>query len=164
MQTFLHKYGIPLAVSLFVIAGVVMWINIKGPGSRHGRLDMGFFLDEETGEESVLPLDELPPLPGKSGNPTVVRAMKFGFQDKDGKRSDERTVYLYKFTQEAKEKLKDLPKDDPQYHDLIFSGQFVRDPQPGSPWVPYNSSKGQEIATTPIPPAGKHVVMISPPK
>ncbi|MCL2645396.1 MAG: hypothetical protein FWD61_00150 [Phycisphaerales bacterium] len=162
MQTFLNKYGIYLVVVLFALVALVIWINAKRASSGTGRSNMGFFIDEETGEESVRSLSELPPLMGKSGRPTVVRAMKYGFADNSDKRSDERTVYLTKFTPEVQEALKTLPENDPKRPELFFSGQLVRSPQPDSKWILLNNPASQAITVLPNPPAGKRIVLISP--
>jgi len=163
MQAFMSKFGIPLVVALFVLAAVVLFINLRGGSSVTGNMNLAFFIDEETGTESKLPASELPPLMSKDGKPSVVGVAKFGFQDnKTGKIIEERVVYYYKFTPEAQEALKTMDKHAPERQDVFFTGQLVRSPQPDSKWVPYKSDEGMAVTVLPNPPTGTHIVQLSP--
>ncbi|MCL2645722.1 MAG: hypothetical protein FWD61_01810 [Phycisphaerales bacterium] len=140
MREWINKYAVYIIVVALAIA-VVSYLR-SGRQSKSQFLPeytLAWYVDEETNEESVRPISELPPLPGKSGKLTVVRAIKVTYDD--GQTSQ--TVYLEKFTPEAQERLSKLAVDDIQ-RDTFF-GKLVRLPEPGSHWVPADSSEGTQI-------------------
>ena len=158
MRNILNKFGIPIAIIIIFAAGIYAWRSTHKGAGNLGNISLGFFVDEVTSEESVHRLSEIPPLPGKDGNPTVVRAMKYSCDAG----ANPKTIYLLKYTPEALTDLQTLPVDDPRRPTVFFSGQLVRSPEAGAKWVPLQSPEGEEVIALPECPNGKPIVMVSP--
>jgi len=170
-REFLNKYGVHIAVVFFVIALLAVVFRCSGGPSNQpyvdtflGNRNLAFFVDEETGEESVHAVSEIPPLVGKSGKPTVVKALKFST---DGGKTAKAHYYL-KYTEESKAELESLAATDPQAEarrmTLEREGLQVRSPAPESPWVRLHSSEGLAITTFPTSPDGKQATFVRPSK
>ena len=135
-----------VAVAILIAAAAIIIYFNRG----HGRSSIAsyYFIDEETGEESVRPVSDIPPLPGKSGKPTVVREYKYSL---DGG-STVKVGYYLKFDDGAKKKLEDLVAQGKNPNEIdTTSGQLVRSPDPGSKWVSIGSGEGQTITHLDIP-------------
>ena len=153
MRNFIDKLGIPIVIILLLIGGVLFWIYSKRPARPESNFNKAFFVDEETGVESVNSIDAIPPLPGQGGKPTVVRALKFSCEG--GK--NPRTLYYLKYTPEAQAELQSLPPDSPLRSDVITSGELIRSPAADSEWVPATSSQADALRIFPDCPGGQMV-------
>ena len=153
MRNFINKFGIHLFIILLLTAGLLIWFYSRPRPKPGPNVNQAFYVDEETSEESVLSSDEIPPLPGKDGKLTVVRAMKFSCEG--GK--NPRTLYLLKYTPEAQAKLQSLLADSPRRSDVITAGELIRSPEPHSQWIPSISSQAEAIRTFPDCPSGQMV-------
>ena len=94
--------GIGIAAVLLIAAGGIFYY-FGGHRGYHA-INSSYFVDEETGEESVHPLTDIPPLIGKSGKSTLVREVKYSL---DGGKTVKVAYYL-KFNDATKKKLEDL--------------------------------------------------------
>ena len=164
MREFINKYGYILA-PIVVVLGIIVYFILRhtpSPGARAGNARYAFFIDEETGAESVLIQPQIPPLMGKSGRPTVARAVKFSC---DGGRTAQ-VLYLFKYTDAAQAELKSLPDNDTaadfRRADLEAHGTLIRAPAAG-PWVPGDSQEAETL-TTPVCPEGKSALIVYPQK
>ena len=101
------------------------------------------FYDEATGEGVERSIRDVPPLKGKGGEMTVVRA---GYRtEADGAR---KLAYLEKYSDQAKAEVeKHLRGEAEGPPNIPPDGHLVRRPEPGSPWAPINSRQGREIVT-----------------
>jgi hypothetical protein len=158
VRELINKYGAYIAIGVIVVALVVAWFFTGTSAPPTGDLSQGFFIDEETGEESVHPITAIPPLMGKSGKPTVVRAYKFSCEG--GK--NPQTIYLQKYIPEAQERLKNMSPDDLDRDRVMSRGELVRLPGKDKPWVRGTSTEAIPIRTLPDCPGGKAIVMVSP--
>jgi len=158
MRQFINKYGAVIVTVIVVLAGLSYWLFGTTSRNPAGNTGMAFFVDEETGDESIHPIGDLPPLPGKSGKPTVVRAMKYSCDG--GKNS--KTRYLVKFTPEAQSRLKTMAQDDVNRPDVMARGEMVRSPEKGSSWYPATSTEGAQLRTLPDCPSGQTMVLVTP--
>jgi hypothetical protein len=154
MQEFLRKYGLPLAVVLLVVAGVAAYFAMR-PKNVAGT-QMAFYVDEETGQETVLPMAQFPPLLNASGKPTMVRVVKFSC---DGG-ATVKVGYYEKYAPEAKAK---LDKNDDPSGNIALKGLFVRSPEKDSPWVPQTSKAGEEVMQRAICDDPKKLTFVGPP-
>src|SRR5277367_7123428 len=77
MQTFLSKYGVYVAAVALVFVGVIYYLSINRRPVARAAPKNAFFVDEETGAESVRPVSDVPPLPGASGKETLVGEYKY---------------------------------------------------------------------------------------
>jgi hypothetical protein len=139
MRPFLDKYGVYLVAVAFVVAGIVWFFFGRG-----GHLPQSaFFIDEDTGQESVRPVTDIPPLIGAKGNPSLVKVYKYST---DGGKTVHVGYYL-KFTPEMKAKMEELQQHpDPNSQLQPGSAMLVRKPESGPPgWVKISSSEGQKI-------------------
>src|SRR5580704_8056215 len=102
MREFINKHGTVIGAALLVAAALVIYFFYLRKGS--GPTNLAYYIDEETGEESIHPRTDLPPLIGKSGRPTVVEEFKFTC---DGG-STVKVAYYFKFTDSAKKRFDDL--------------------------------------------------------
>jgi hypothetical protein len=144
MRQLLQKYGYAIAAGLIVLAGILIFFRSSST-SKEGDPSKAFFVDEETNEEMILPTTEIPPLLGKGGKPTVVKAFKYTC----GSPSDAKVYYFLKYTEEAQAKLKSMPADDPNRYDVVEKGELVRSAQPGSPWVRARDPRANEVKSIP---------------
>jgi hypothetical protein len=144
MHEFFRKYG-PFVVGGILLFALLYYVFVarKAGESKLGNPNYNFFVDEETGEESVHPNSELPPLIGASGKPTVVVAVKWACQDG----SNVKTVYLQRYTPEALEKLRAMGPDDLNRSNVMTEGEQLRDPSPGSSWVSASSDAAAQLRT-----------------
>jgi hypothetical protein len=153
MRNFMDKWGVLLFIVLLLVGGLFLWIHSRPSTRPENNFTKAFFVDEETGVESVNSIDAIPPLPGQGGKPTVVRAMKFSCEG--GK--NPRTLYLLKYTPEAQAELQSLPPDSPRRSDVITSGELIRSPAADSEWVPATSSQTDALRIFPDCPSGQMV-------
>jgi hypothetical protein len=149
VRNLLNKYGYIIAGAIVLIALLLFWFNSRRPtvstGNFKGNPSLAFYIDEETGIESVHPADEIPPLPGKNGKDTVVQEAKFiGPAEKIPK-----TYYLLKYSDEARSQAQTLPKDDLTRMNLLYEGQLIRAPESGSPWLSIHDPEAEKIVNAP---------------
>jgi hypothetical protein len=155
MREVINKFGPYIAIGAIVVAGIVAWFSMKSKteGGAVSR-NLAFYVDEETGEESVQAADAIPPLIGKSGKPTVVKAMKYTC---DGGKTN-KTYALMRYSPDVQERLKNLSASDPVQdaeRAKLLGAYFVRSPEPNSRWVPAQSTEGLRIGSIPMCPNGK---------
>jgi hypothetical protein len=144
MRQIVNKYGLWIIGCAFLLALISAAWTMSGrrpPKVTSGDPSVAFYLDEATGEESVGPADVIFPLPGKSGQHTVVQAFKFDLGGAEGIK----TVYLLKYSPSAVAQMDQRPATDPQYDFARMTGKLVRRAAAGSPWVEEQSPEGQEI-------------------
>lgn len=118
-----------------------------------------YFIDEETGEEMSRLVGDVPPLAGKSGKPTVVRAVYIQCDDCKAKT----LVYLFKYTPEAKQKLEEAQKaakgeflQAEAVREMgVDQGMWVRAPQKGSEWHEVSSDEAKKLLSEIQCPNGK---------
>jgi hypothetical protein len=156
MRRFIARFGyyILAAIGLIVLLVVSLFWFQENPHIQPN----AFYVDEETSEELVRPVTEIPPLIGKSGKPTLVRATKISC---DGGKTS-RIAFLESFTPEAQAQLKTLPPESTQRIDVIRRGAIIRLPEPGSPWVLDSSSEGQRIRENVSCPSGATPTLVLP--
>jgi len=146
MRTFINKFAYPIIGAIFVLAILLLIFRGSGNVVPVAKELKAFYVDDETNEEFVLPANQMPPLTGKDGRPTLVLAHKF-----TNGGTTVITTYLEKYSDQAIEDLKSMPNDDPRKPELLDSGRLIRLPGPNQKWVPINSREGQRILNTPIP-------------
>jgi len=142
MRDVINKYAYPIAGVVLVFA--LLFAAFQCRGKSHApevaKYFKAFFIDEETGEESVRSVNDYPPLMGKSGKRTVVRAYKF---TNDGGK----TVvigYLEKYSDEAIEVLT-TSKNAGHKMNILNAGPLIRLPSANQEWVERNSPAGKEL-------------------
>jgi hypothetical protein len=156
MRKFLNQYGAYVGVGVLVIAGFLLYALNHKPAAKLPQ--KGYFVDEDTGEESVRPLTEVPPLTGTGGKETVVRAYKYNC-DKNGAA---KVAYYFKYTPEVKAKLQSLAGTAELGNYDPSNGELVRLPEKGSPWIPFKSTEAQKVITNFDCPAGHDISMMVP--
>jgi hypothetical protein len=137
-----------VAAGLLLLCILLFLTQCLGQSSRKAGVGTGptqppvDYYDEETGEASRHSYKEIPPLTGKDGHESVVRAYYLN-------RSNSRELkYLEKYTPEAKAVMERLMRgSDITNEELQTSrdGLLIRKPQPDSPWIPEYSPEGQKI-------------------
>jgi hypothetical protein len=163
MREFINKYGAATVGVLFVLVIVAFWFRSCRKEAFNQNPRMAFYIDEETGEESVAPINQHPPLMGKAGKPTVVLAVKCTL---DGKTLQ--TLYLVKYSEQALQAIKTLPPREPNDPTLdprgviLERGKLVRRPAQGSPWVPALSPEGAQIRELPKTASGEVASPVTP--
>jgi len=153
VRKFINQYGYIIAIVAVVIALIAIWFGL---GS--GRVAMvptqAFYVDELSGDESLGDINGVPPLTGKTGKPTLCKAMKYTC---DGGKT-KTTYMLIKFPPHVQQEINSLSKDDP-VQDMkrakLLEDYWVRGPAKDSQWVPVKSPKGQELTAVPACPDGK---------
>jgi hypothetical protein len=143
---------IVLSVALLVAAvGVTIYFRPKG----FHPPEKAFFFDEETGEELIRPAGDIPPLPGKSGKPTIVREFKYSL---DGGKTA-KVGYYFKYTDDWKKKIEDAHAKGGDVDGVL--GELIRSPEKGSKWVSIGSDEAQPIVHPDIP-ANADVMIMNP--
>ncbi|MCL2647026.1 MAG: hypothetical protein FWD61_08470 [Phycisphaerales bacterium] len=154
MRDLINKYAYPIAGVAIVLAILLFIFNHKKSiilTEQDVKAIKTFYVDDETGEEVVLPANELPPRMGKNGKPTLVKAHKF---TRDGGQT-EVIAYLEKYSDEAAAALKSMPDSDSGKPGLLDHGRMIRLPGEGQKWVPIDSPEAEAIRATPIPGDGR---------
>jgi len=103
-----------------------------------------YFIDEETGVVTIQNADLIPPLPGKDGNLTVVKAIYLTSGTDDKKF----LAYYEKYTEETREKVakaKSSARGPLGILPGVREGMLVRSPSAGSPWVLASSPEGVKL-------------------
>jgi hypothetical protein len=99
-------------------------------------------MDEETGTVTIRPADDVPPLIGTGGKPTVVRAYYFTV----GNSTNKRLAFLEKYTDEGKAIVQTQIAQGSAYRGMLCQkGRLIRKPEAGSPWVDVASAEGRRI-------------------
>ena len=158
MREFLNKFGIVVAVVAVVIAGVVVWLHYKQPGIKVDKSPLTSYVDEDSSEESMLSIWEVPPLGNSEGRPIVVRLVKITF---DGGVTS-KPHYLLKYNEQAQLELQKMKNDDPRRAEVAANGELIRLPAPGSEWVAGNSERAKAIRELPKGPDGKMAEVVGP--
>jgi hypothetical protein len=156
MRTLIARFGPYIVVAILLLAGLLYFF--LRPTNNSPAQPNVFYLDELTNEESVHAVTDIPPLIGKSGKPTLVKATKISC---DGGKTSH-IAFLEKFTPEAQEQLKKLPPESTQRIDVIRRGSLIRLPAAGSPWVLDASPQGQKIRNQNACPEGKQTTLVLP--
>jgi hypothetical protein len=161
VRRFINQYGyiiVGVAVVVAIISIVYSMRGRTGPAAP----TQAYYVDEETGAESVGDINGIPPLMGANGKPTLCKALKYTC---DGGKT--RTTYLLiKYPPQVQQEIASLNKDDPvqdlKRSKLIEEGYWVRKPEKGSQWYPAMSPQGQELTAVPLCPDGKPSQMVMP--
>jgi len=145
LREHLNRYQWVVGVMLLGIMALVVRVSLW-PAFFPGResLPDAYFVDEETGQETRVPGNSIPPLPGASGKLTRVRAVYYN--SKDGKLHQ--LAYLEKFNPDTKALLDGMVNGkSPEINAAFFpgGGHLVRSPEPGAPWVDSNSADGRKL-------------------
>ena len=150
IRTWINRHGAVVAASLIVIATVAV-LSTRSCKSTVPTVvpTRAFFVDEVTREIEIQPIDAISPLPGKTGQPTLVQ----GFYYTLGTDAEKQLGYMQKYTptgRAALEKFRQAPPNamSPEQASLISSINaevLVRGPEEGSNWVPVESPAGLEI-------------------
>jgi hypothetical protein len=148
MREFLNKYGLITGIVLLVLAGVVLFAFYRKTEKQFG--PDGFFVDETTGEEFIMPRSKYPPQPDKNGKPNVVGVFKFSCD----RGKTVQVGYYYKYNEATKQKL-DGGKGEADPNFASLNGMLIRKPEKGSPWVPWNSEEAIPIRTSLACPKGE---------
>lgn len=139
-----ERPAITSILSLLVIAGAIFYAIRHGHPHDEATYD---FIDEETNKPSNHSINEVPPLIGDSGKPTVVRAIYSGPPGSDGRK----ILYLEKYSDATKAALEKYHRENQHGPPPIpdpATAVWVRLPQPGSTWVTRDSTEGQRIINT----------------
>ncbi|MCL2640784.1 MAG: hypothetical protein FWD53_08070 [Phycisphaerales bacterium] len=157
MQNLITKYGYLIVGVIVVIAIVVFFVNSRKPAvpsEADFKAQKIFWVNDETGEEVVLPGDELSPRVGADGKRTLVKAHKF---TRDGGATVV-IAYLEKYSDKA---IAELPTADSEYRlHLEMNELLIRRPGSGQKWVPSNSPAADAIRSMPIPGEGQMQVVL----
>ncbi len=137
---------------LIIVVGLFFAIkSIVGP-SGPPIPKYAYYIDEETNEESIQSINEIPPLVNpKTGKATLVRASYYSCGNC---KKDRKLAYLEKFTPKAKEALekqrKATQEGQPPMEDMSIQmqGYLVRSPEPNSKWFLAESDTGRQITST----------------
>lgn len=150
VREFVNKHGKYIAAGCGVVAILaILLFNRSGLPNVKENPSYGFYVDEGTGEEVVRPVTEVPPLAGKDGKATVVRAVKFSCEGKQAE-----VGYFMKYPPAVQSSLQSMAFDDVRRPDLLETEQLVRLPRTGSPWVKGSTEEGEKIKQGP-PCSGK---------
>jgi hypothetical protein len=140
----MNQYGIVIVIVAAVLAVGMWWMWGKGKGAPAASGVKAYYVDEDTGEESVRPETDIPPLKGKNGKDSVVWEMKYSC---DGGKTS-KVGYYMKYTPEGKQALEDAHaagKDESSININMMEQLLVRLPESGSPWVPKHTALGMRI-------------------
>lgn len=157
MREFLNKNGAYVAAGLIIIALAVWYVFGRGGDHIPSK---AFFIDEDTGQESTRSIDDVPPLAGAKGNPSIVRVYKFNYEDDP----TVRVGYYVKFPADMKAKMEDLIKH-PNPQSLLEPGaaELIRKPDAGlNGWVKLSSAEGDKIVNALVSPSGKNPQAVFP--
>jgi len=144
----LNKYGYAVAGVILVFACVMLFARTRTVSDQPtyaGNQDLAFFVDEKTGEEKVMPADQVPPLAGKDGSDSVVIAVKF----KSDTESSAKTYYFVKYPVGVRDRVKALPKDDIDRMNLLERSRLVRSVEAGSKWLRATDPEAEKVVVVP---------------
>ncbi len=111
-----------------------------------------FYIDEETGKITTRASNELPPLIGESGKPTVVRAIYLTPSDIGHKF----VAYYEKYTDEAIARVKAVASTSAiGAPPPVRGGILIRRPDAGSLWLNADSAEGQKLLEAIYNPPGR---------
>jgi len=140
IRTWVNTHGTIVAASFIALAAlVVVSSHFLGKPSHPAPPTHCFFVDEVTGEAVVEPIDAIPPLPGKDGSPTLVRAVYYTL----GRDDEKQLAYMEKHSEEGRAAAVARASDPnimgppPQL--------LVRGPEAGSKWVLRDSEEGMKV-------------------
>jgi hypothetical protein len=146
MREWLNQRGLYVVAAAALLAIICYFVfNRQKPAAADVNQVKAFYIDEDTGAESVLPITSVPPLLGATGKPTLVQAFKYSC---DGGKTT-KVAYLMKYTDAGKQYLESKKKNQP--FAFLGANTLVRSPDPGSPWVPQNSKEGAQVIVVNCP-------------
>jgi len=157
-----HPVITGIVAGIVILAAVLYYYraDLFRPGRIVKQSPHAYYIDEQTGEETVEPATAVPPLPNAEGKPTRVRAYFFSA---DGGKTRV-AGYYEKYSAQAKTAIETLPPDQlDQQWQMIDLGHLVRRPAAGSPWVWVQSEEGQRIRASPSPDPSKPLLPCFPP-
>jgi hypothetical protein len=127
-------------------------------GSSHINTTTTFFIDEETGEESIRSVHDVAPLLGKSGKPTIVQVFKFTC---DGGKTV-KTAYYSKFTDGMKSQLEAVYQANKTPDFDTTQGMLIRSPEKGSTWVHWGTPEASKVLSALSCPDGGDIETVFP--
>jgi len=147
MRTLINRFGVPLSVGIIVLALIMAFLFRQSSTTYPpGDPSLAWYIDEETGEESVLPSAEnIPPLLGKDGKKTLVQAFKFAGDDE----KTANTYYLVKYSDSVRNELAKFTGEEMERLNMLHLGQLVRSLEPNSPWVTLRDPRATDIISVP---------------
>lgn len=131
MRNIINKFGVAIVAVALMTAGLV-WFFTR-PKVEKAPEVKAFFMDVETGEVTVRPITDTPPLENAAGKKTIVRAV---FLTADGGQT-KKLAYLMKAPEARAVGQDELP---PGATDML-----VRLPEPKSKWVRASSLEGAAV-------------------
>jgi|GEM_PF-3977572 len=131
MRNIINKYGVAIVALAILTAGVV-WFFTR-PRVEQAPVVKAFFMDVETGEVTVRPITDMPPLENAAGKKTIVRAV---MMSTDGGQT-KKVAYLMKGIEPGAVGQDELP---PGATDML-----VRLPEPKSKWVRASTVEGAAV-------------------
>ena len=155
MRNLINKYAYYIVGGILVLAILVYSLTSNSNSDIQPRVTKAFYIDEETGNEAVFPINKYPPFAGPDGKGTFVMAHKF---TTDGGQTSF-IAYLTKYTDEAAEALRELPDqgggDMRRFH--LENGAMIRLPGDGEEWVLMKSPEAAALreAALQVPDGGK---------
>lgn len=165
------KFGMAVVAGMVCCAATMLWAENAAtqPATTEPKAPpvptKMYYIDEETGEESLQPMDAIPPLLNKNGKPMLVRAIYMRCSVCGG---EKKLMFLEKFTPEGKiamEKLRaDSKATDQDYLAVRMRGYLVKSPEKGSRWVLAESEPGWKITEFKCPIHGGDFPQIMLPK
>jgi hypothetical protein len=157
-----HPVAGGVALGLVVLAAVLYLYrtDLFPPIKTLAPSRFAYYVDEETGAETLEPARAVPPLPGASGKPTKVRV---GYFSSDGGKTRV-AGYYEKYTPQAKTALETMTPEEANRHwEMIDVGRLVRNPAPGSAWVWFHSEEGKRLQAPVGPDPSQPLMPCSPP-
>ncbi|MCL2639956.1 MAG: hypothetical protein FWD53_03835 [Phycisphaerales bacterium] len=147
MRSFINKFGVPLAVVLIVFALIFAIVSRPKPAEQFGDPTFAWYVDEDTGEESIRPIAEnIPPLTGSGGKDTVVQVYKCKAENE----KEPITYYWVKYSDAAKKQAAASPDQDyALIEDILSHGKFIRSPEPGSKWFSARDPRAEGLLSIP---------------
>jgi hypothetical protein len=149
--------AIKIIVLLLVLSavGIIIWQR----STRRFNTTTTFFIDEETGDESIRSTHDVPPLLGKSNQPTVVQVFKFTC---DGGKTV-KTAYYSKYTDGMKRQLEAVYQANKTPDFDTTQGMLIRSPGKGSPWVHWGTPEATKVLNALSCPEGGDIETVFPP-
>jgi hypothetical protein len=150
----MNENAMVVSIVLIVVIIVGLYLVLRSAGVIHPTLlpSKAYFVDlEDPNTPILLPPNELPPLIGKSGKPTVVGVLYYTCTDC----KDKKPAYFMKYTEEAKAAVESMKKSEGSGTPpmgmpvamVLEQGAYLCTPEglASDHWVQMRSSEGAQI-------------------